>query len=123
VIGGIGAAVALVVAYRRQKIHEQENQRAKRTEQRENTRLFNERFSAASAQLGHEKAAVRLAGAYGLAGLADDWDEQISIDVLCAYIRMPYEPDPKLRTIGRAKGGPAHHPVIGEHTSRGARQR
>lgn len=90
----IGAAVALAVAYRRQKVREQENDRAKRAEQRENTKLFNERFGAASAQLGHDKAAVRMAGVYALAGLADDWAEQrqTCIDVLCAYLRLPYDP-------------------------------
>ena len=31
-----------------------------------------------------------------MAGLADDWEEnrQVCVDVLCAYLRMPYEPDP-----------------------------
>src|SRR5512135_131627 len=31
-----------------------------------------------------------------MAGLADDWrvNRQTCIDVLCAYLRMPYEPDP-----------------------------
>ena len=31
-----------------------------------------------------------------MAGLADDWQEnrQTCVDVLCAYLRMPYEPDP-----------------------------
>ena len=31
-----------------------------------------------------------------MAGLADDWEEnrQTCVDVLCAYLRMPYEPDP-----------------------------
>jgi hypothetical protein len=31
---------------------------------------------------------------YALAGLADDWPEnrQTCVDVLCAYLRMPYEP-------------------------------
>ena len=31
-----------------------------------------------------------------MARLADDWDDQrqVCIDVLCAYLRMPYEPDP-----------------------------
>ena len=40
--------------------------------------------------------AVRLAGVYAMAGLADDWKEnrQTCVDVLCAYLRMPYEPDP-----------------------------
>lgn len=33
---------------------------------------------------------------YALARLADDWEEQrqVCIDVLCAYLRMPYQPDP-----------------------------
>jgi hypothetical protein len=31
-----------------------------------------------------------------MAGLTDDWREsrQTCVDVLCAYLRMPYEPDP-----------------------------
>ena len=31
-----------------------------------------------------------------MAGLADDWEEnrQTCVDVLCAYLRMPYEPEP-----------------------------
>jgi len=42
------------------------------------------------------KPAVRLAGVYAMAVLADDWKEnrQTCIDVLCGYLRMPYEPDP-----------------------------
>jgi hypothetical protein len=39
---------------------------------------------------------VRLAGVYAMAGLGDDWPQQrqTCADVLCAYLRMPYEPDP-----------------------------
>jgi uncharacterized protein YjbI with pentapeptide repeats len=64
------------------------------TEQR--TRTLNERFATAAEQLGSDKPAVRLAGVYAMAGLADDWGEnrQTCVDVLCAYLRMPYEPDP-----------------------------
>jgi Pentapeptide repeats (9 copies) len=64
------------------------------TEQR--TRTLNERFATAAEQLGSDKPAVRLAGVYAMAGLADDWEEnrQTCVDVLCAYLRMPYEPDP-----------------------------
>ena len=64
------------------------------------TRTLNERFATAADQLGSDKpAAVRLAGVYAMAGLADDWDfskanQQTCVDVLCAYLRMPYEPDP-----------------------------
>ncbi|WP_199043140.1 hypothetical protein [Glycomyces salinus] len=87
VAGGIGAAVALVVAYRRQKLGE-------RNEQREDTKLYSERFQGASEQLGSENAMVRLAGVYAMAHLADDWADgrQTCIDVLCAYIRRPYTP-------------------------------
>jgi uncharacterized protein YjbI with pentapeptide repeats len=64
------------------------------TEQR--TRGLNERFATAAEQLGSDKPAVRVAGVYAMAGLADDWEEnrQTCVDVLCAYLRMPYEPDP-----------------------------
>jgi uncharacterized protein YjbI with pentapeptide repeats len=61
------------------------------------TRTLNERFATAAEQLGDDKpAAVRLAGVYAMAGLADDWPKhrQTCVDVLCAYLRMPYEPDP-----------------------------
>jgi hypothetical protein len=64
------------------------------TEQR--IRTLNERFATAADQLGSDKPAVRLAGVYAMAGLADDWEEnrQTCVDVLCAYLRMPYEPGP-----------------------------
>jgi uncharacterized protein YjbI with pentapeptide repeats len=60
-------------------------------------RTLNERFATAADQLGSDKpSAVPLAGVYAMAGLADDWEEnrQTCVDVLCAYLRMPYEPDP-----------------------------
>jgi hypothetical protein len=85
VVAGIGGAVALTVAYRRQEHGEA-------AEVRENTKLFYERFGRAADQLGSDRAAVRLAGVYATAGLADDWQDgrQTCIDVLCGYLRMPY---------------------------------
>jgi uncharacterized protein YjbI with pentapeptide repeats len=67
-----------------------------RTLDEQRTRTLNERFATAAEQLGSDKPAVRLAGVYAMAGLADDWEEnrQTCVDVLCAYLRMPYEPDP-----------------------------
>src|SRR5215469_14845274 len=65
------------------------------TEQR--TRTLNERFATAADRLGSDKPpAVQLAGVYAMAVLADDWEKnrQTCVDVLCAYLRMPYEPDP-----------------------------
>jgi uncharacterized protein YjbI with pentapeptide repeats len=60
------------------------------------TRTLNERFATAAEQLGSDKPASRLAGVYAMAGLADDWtgNRQTCVDVLCAYLRIPYEPDP-----------------------------
>jgi len=68
-----------------------------RTLAEQRTRTLNERFATATGQLGGDKPpAVRLAGVYAMAGLADDWEEnrQTCVDVLCAYLRMPYEPEP-----------------------------
>ncbi|KUL62395.1 pentapeptide repeat-containing protein [Streptomyces sp. NRRL S-1521] len=87
VVAGAGALVALVVAYRRQRVDEE-------GALREATRLHTERFTAAVTQLGSESAAVRLGGVHALAGLADDAPtallRQTCIDVLCAYLRLPY---------------------------------
>jgi uncharacterized protein YjbI with pentapeptide repeats len=100
---GIGGVVALVTAYRRQRVAEfaqeladRAQELADRAEDREAARLFNERFGEAAGQLGHDNAAVRLAGVYAMARLADDWpaQRQTCVDVLCAYLRMPYQPDP-----------------------------
>ncbi|WP_435279740.1 pentapeptide repeat-containing protein [Streptomyces sp. 1222.5] len=72
-------------------------QNTERTLEHERTRLLNERFSTAAELLGHNEAACRLAGVHAMAGLADDWTErrQTCIDVLCAYLRMPYPLGPE----------------------------
>ena len=57
-MAGVGGAVALVVAYRRQNDLEQGR--------------FVERFGAAAAQLGSPDPAVRIAGVYAMAGVADE---------------------------------------------------
>jgi uncharacterized protein YjbI with pentapeptide repeats len=76
---------------------EQQREQLKQTLDEQRARTLNERFATAAEQLGSDKPpAVRLAGVYAMAGLADDWKEhrQTCVDVLCAYLRMPYEPDP-----------------------------
>ncbi|RJL34606.1 pentapeptide repeat-containing protein [Bailinhaonella thermotolerans] len=97
-VAGIGGVIALVLGYRRQKVFEAAERRAEGAEQREATKLFNERFTIASDKLGHESPAVVLAGVHALARLADDAPtgglRQTVIDVLCAYLRMPYTPPP-----------------------------
>ncbi len=81
VVAGVGGVVALVIAYRRQRDLEQSR--------------FVERFGAAAAQLGATDVAVRIAGVYAMAGVADESDgprRQQCIDVLCGYLRLPYTP-------------------------------
>ena len=89
-VAGAGALVALVMAYRRQRVNEisTANDRA---------RVLNDRFTTIAAQLGDHSAAVRLAGVHAMASLADDWPDnrQTCIDVLCAYLRMPSTPEPR----------------------------
>ncbi|MEV6768308.1 pentapeptide repeat-containing protein [Nocardia sp. NPDC051030] len=83
VTAGVGAAVALVIAYRRQR----DNERGR----------FAELFGAAASQLGNTDVAVRIAGVYALAGVADEFSaparRQQCVDVLCGYLRLPYVPD------------------------------
>ncbi|MFI9510171.1 pentapeptide repeat-containing protein [Nocardia sp. NPDC052566] len=78
----VGGAVVLVVAYRRQWDLERGR--------------FADLFGAASRQLGDTDVAVRIAGVYALAGVADEFSapsrRQQCIDVLCGYLRLPYEP-------------------------------
>jgi uncharacterized protein YjbI with pentapeptide repeats len=88
-VAGAGALVALVMAYRRQRVNEISTAH-------DQARVLNERFTSIATQLGDHSAAVRLAGVHALAGLADDWPDnrQTCIDVLCAYLRMPFTPEP-----------------------------
>ncbi|MEU2258131.1 pentapeptide repeat-containing protein [Nocardia xishanensis] len=82
VVAGVGGVVALVIAYRRQRDVEQSR--------------FVERFGAAAAQLGASDVAVRIAGVYAMASVADESDglrRQQCIDVLCGYLRLPYTPE------------------------------
>jgi uncharacterized protein YjbI with pentapeptide repeats len=88
----VGGALAVVVtgvfAYRRQALAERDESRADAVE-------FSRRYEVVVSQIGDGKAAVRLGGVYSLARLADDWvdQRQTCVDVLCAYLRMPFEPD------------------------------
>ncbi|WP_067971019.1 pentapeptide repeat-containing protein [Nocardiopsis trehalosi] len=100
VVAGLGGVAFLVIGYRRQRTTEAEDARAEVAAAREDTRLFNERFTDAYTNLGSEHAAVRLGAVHALARLADDAPEgredlvQMVVDVLCAYLRMPYAPAP-----------------------------
>ena len=94
-VAGAAVLVVLIVAYRRHRVAESIAAMNRLNAQLEQTREYNERFTAAAAQAGDEKAAIQLAGVRALAGLADDWPEhrQACIDALCAYMRTPGSPD------------------------------
>ncbi|MFD3427673.1 pentapeptide repeat-containing protein [Nocardia fluminea] len=82
IAAGIGAVVTLTVAYRRQRDVEQGR--------------FIERFGAAAKQLGDPAVAVRLAAVYAMVGVADESTglrRQQCVDVLCGYLRLPYDPE------------------------------
>ena len=90
VVAGIGGVVLLAVNTRKQRVTEAEHALALERADREREQGYNERFGAAAEQLAHENAAVRLAGAYAMAGLADEWRQgQVCVDVLCGYLRLP----------------------------------
>lgn len=108
-VGLIAAAAvgvpAAVLAYHRQRALDTANRtaasqhehkvQADRLEHRTGReRHLRERYTTCAEQLGHEKSAIRLAGIYALASLADDWhslgkdsERQVCIDLLCAYLR------------------------------------
>ena len=87
-MAGLAAVLTGIWAYRRQRLSEADGLRADDDQ-------LTQRYSTAAEKLGHEKAAVRLAGVIAMARLADDWSKQRQqcIDVLCAYLRMPTEQD------------------------------
>ncbi|MEV3925909.1 pentapeptide repeat-containing protein [Actinomadura coerulea] len=74
-----------------------------------------DRFTAAVAQLGDSSPVIQLGGVHALALLADDSPtrefRQACIDELCAFLRLPYDPDPGDRPAERqgARVDPAEH--------------
>jgi hypothetical protein len=87
--------------------------------------LVTDRYTKAVEQLGHEKAPVRLGALYSLEHLAQDNPQyrQTVVDVVCAYLRMPYIPptrnNPDASHVEQAMtpaedGIPPAHPVLGQ---------
>ena len=79
-VGGLALAGGLVLTYRTYLLNRSTN--------------VTEVYTNAVEQLGHEKAPVRLGAIHALAHLGQDNParRQTVIDVLCAYLRLPYEP-------------------------------
>jgi uncharacterized protein YjbI with pentapeptide repeats len=86
---GAGAAVGLMLAFRRQ--HHQEIETVL-TDLDATERRITEIYTNAVEQLGNDKAPVRLGGLYALERLAQDNPphRQTIVNVICAYLRMPF---------------------------------
>ncbi|WP_327421171.1 pentapeptide repeat-containing protein [Streptomyces sp. NBC_01230] len=97
---GIGGAVALLLTLRRQWLSEHEQIHREEvdasTEHDATERRITELYTAAASQLGGDTAPGRLAGLYALERLAQDHTahRQTIVNVICAYLRMPFEPEP-----------------------------
>ncbi|MGW0519957.1 pentapeptide repeat-containing protein [Crossiella sp. NPDC003009] len=98
IVIGTGGAAALWLAARRQRTTEiamrHQERVAEATEADAAERRVTELYTKAVEQLGSEKAAVRLGGMYALERLAQNTpsQRQTIVNVLCAYLRMPYSP-------------------------------
>ncbi|MFC7550718.1 pentapeptide repeat-containing protein [Plantactinospora sp. GCM10030261] len=83
-------------------------------------------YVAAAEQLGSDKAAVRLAGLYALARLGQDNPKlrQTVVDVLCAYLRMPYTPPVEVlyRNMAKSSHNVASDAEVPEPTEQPARR-
>jgi uncharacterized protein YjbI with pentapeptide repeats len=90
---GAGAAVGLMLAFRRQ--HHQEIATGL-TDRDATERRITELYTRAVEQLGSDKAPVRLGGLYALERLAQDnpAHRQTIVNVICAYLRMPFSGTP-----------------------------
>jgi hypothetical protein len=86
---GAGAAVGLMLAFRRQ--YHQEISTAL-TDHDATQRRITDLYTKAVEQVGSEKAPVRLGGLYALERLAQDNQQQREtiVNVICAYLRMPF---------------------------------
>jgi len=91
-----GALAALLLAVRRQRLAEHAHALAEQAQRHIEAdaaeRRVTELYAKSVEQLGSDSAAVRLGGLYALERVADNnpAQRQTVVDVLCAYLRMPY---------------------------------
>ncbi|MEU3646489.1 hypothetical protein AB0E59_24130 [Lentzea sp. NPDC034063] len=104
VVAGFGGVVALAVNYRKQRVTEAAHAHSLNQEERERTKLFNERFKVAAELLSGEQAGLRIAGVSAMAGLADDWEaqRQMCVDALIDQLRLHEGDDQTANKIFRA---------------------
>ncbi|TDV55073.1 pentapeptide repeat protein [Actinophytocola oryzae] len=100
---GAGGAAALLLAARRQRYVELD---LEQKEHDADERRVTELYGKAADQLGSDKAPVRLAGVYALERLAQGQPahRQTVVNLLCAYLRMPYEPSEETRQEREVRG-------------------
>ncbi|WP_328433173.1 pentapeptide repeat-containing protein [Streptomyces sp. NBC_00425] len=88
---GVGAAITVLLTFRRQQHHEEATER---TDYDASERRITELYTKAVEQLGSDQAPVRLGGLHALERLGQSAaaHRQTIVDVICAYLRMPYTP-------------------------------
>lgn len=82
------------VEERRQEVERQRHELELRRSDADRARVADERFAKAVELLGHEADQVRVGALHALAGLArnrEDEYRQTVLDVLCSYLRRPFE--------------------------------
>jgi Pentapeptide repeats (9 copies)/Pentapeptide repeats (8 copies) len=95
---GAGGAILLLLTARRQRSTEltleHQRQVAAAAERDAAEQRVTELYTHAVDQLGNDKAPVRLGGLHALERLAQNNPDQRQtiVDVICAYLRMPYTP-------------------------------
>ncbi|RZS34478.1 pentapeptide repeat protein [Herbihabitans rhizosphaerae] len=99
IVLGTGGAAALVLAARRQRSTEldlvQRERVAEANERDAEERRVTDLYTHAVDQLGSDKAPVRHGGLHALERLAQNYPahRQTIVNVLCAYLRMPFDDD------------------------------
>ncbi|MEV6240719.1 hypothetical protein [Lentzea sp. NPDC051838] len=104
VVAGFGGVVALAVNYRKQRVTEAAHEHSLNQEERERTKLFNERFKVAAELLNGDQTGLRIAGVSAMAGLADDWEaqRQTCVDALIDQLRLQEDDGQTTNKILRA---------------------
>ena len=134
-----GAAAALLLSVRRQQLAERshdlelrkqdlERRKQEHAEGDAADRRITELYTKAVEQLGSGDAAVRLGGLYALERVAQNNPDQRQtvVDVICAYLRMPYtppaKPNPGRQADNEMAGTPSGTTTTGTASARDPRQ-
>jgi uncharacterized protein YjbI with pentapeptide repeats len=143
IVIGTGGAAALLLAARRQRAAELAlKQKERDQEDARRVYVLQERIAATTAadadarritdlytkavdQLGSDKAPVRLGGLYALERLAQDNENQRQtiVNVMCAYLRMPYQPPTALEEDADDEAAQVHQTKLQEREVRITAQR